>query len=243
LGTISLTNPIAGTVIAAGLHATNYTVIQTVINGNLDTNNWATGKIFAPSKLMQEAATVGQKLEWNGTIWVPASLNYATTLPGSPADGQETILVDSTAAPTYAWRLRFNSTLAKWQCIGGVPKVVTVATAEATSSTTYANLTTNGPDFTTPVAGDWQITVQARITAESGSNIAFMSYDVGGTGALDIDSAQGNIATPEKPTLSALSVKTGVAASTLLRGRYKNGGATSLTYADRRLIVIPIQVS
>ena len=172
-----------------------------------------------------------------------APVNYATTLPGSPTDAQETILVDSTTAPTYAWRLRYNSTLAKWQCIGGVPKIVTVATPEAGTATAYGNLATNGPDFTTPVAGDWQITVQARITAESGSNIAIMSYDVGATGALDIDAAQGNIATPERPTLSGISEKAGVAASTLIRARYKNLNATSLTYADRRLIIIPKTVS
>jgi hypothetical protein len=168
---------------------------------------------------------------------------YQTTLPGSPVNGQETILVDSTSAPTYAWRFRFNSTSGKWDFIGGAPKIVTVATAEAGTATAYGNLATTGPDFTTPVAGDWQIVIQARITAESGSNIAFMSYDVGGTAALDIDSAQGNIATPERPSLHAISQKAGVAASTLLRARYKNAGGTSITYADRRLIVLPIAVS
>jgi hypothetical protein len=73
LGTINLTNPIAGTTITAGLHATNYTLIQTVINGNLDTNNWAAGKIFAPSKLTQEAATDGQVVTWDNatTTWKP----------------------------------------------------------------------------------------------------------------------------------------------------------------------------
>jgi hypothetical protein len=80
LGTISLTSPIAGTVITAGLHATNYVTIQSVINGSLDANNWGAGKIFAPSKITQEGATTNQTLVWNGTIWVPTNI---TAIPGA----------------------------------------------------------------------------------------------------------------------------------------------------------------
>lgn len=69
--TISLTLPVSATVITAGLHSTNYTTIQNLVNGGLDTANWASGKIFAPSKLMQEGATIGQGTLWNGTQWVP----------------------------------------------------------------------------------------------------------------------------------------------------------------------------
>ena len=69
--TISLTLPVSGTVITAGLHSTNYTTIQNAINGGLDNNNWAAGKIFAPSKFMQEGATSGNGLFWNGSAWTP----------------------------------------------------------------------------------------------------------------------------------------------------------------------------
>ena len=34
---------------------------------------------------------------------------YGTTLPASPVDGQEAILVDSVTNPTYQWRFRYNA--------------------------------------------------------------------------------------------------------------------------------------
>lgn len=49
---------------------------------------------------------------------------YGTTLPSSPADGQEAVLVDSLTNPTYQWRFRYNTantTPYKWEFIGGSP--------------------------------------------------------------------------------------------------------------------------
>jgi len=97
MGTITLTNPVAGTVVTAGLHATNYTTIQTVINGNLDTNNWGAGKIFAPSKLMQEGATDKQILQWNNgsTLWGPAG-DWAAYTPAWTSSGTAPALGNGT---------------------------------------------------------------------------------------------------------------------------------------------------
>ena len=74
MGTISLTLPVSGTVITAGLHSTNYTTIQNVVNGNIDNNNFGAGKIFDNTKIMQGGATTGQFMKWDGTNWVPATL-------------------------------------------------------------------------------------------------------------------------------------------------------------------------
>src|SRR6516164_5696483 len=68
------------------------------------------------------------------TFWVPVgpsiipapALGYGTSLPGSPIDGQEYVLVDSTTNPSYQWRFRYNaaSTSAyKWEHVGGAPYV------------------------------------------------------------------------------------------------------------------------
>lgn len=73
MATITLTLPVSGTVITAGLHANNYTSIQSAINGGLDQNNFAAGKIFDNTKIMQGGAVTGQSLVWNGTSWVPGS--------------------------------------------------------------------------------------------------------------------------------------------------------------------------
>ena len=249
--TISLTLPVSGTVITAGLHSTNYTTIQNAINGGLDTANWASGKIFAPSKFMQEGATTGQTLQWNGSIWAPTSASGAptpaTTLPGSPVNNQQTILTDSTSAPTYYWLLQYNSTAAKWQFIGGSPLYAEVTTAETTSSTTYAALTTAGPTVTVPNAGDYMVELGFQLNAQGGTPAhSFMSYDIGGTGAVDADAAVAwSYATQTvNPGGSAYRrrKKTAISASTALTSKYKVSANTG-GFAQRYISILPIQIS
>src|SRR6266542_982317 len=98
--TISLSLPVAGPVVTAGLHANNYTILQTLLNGGLDTANWASGKIFAPSKLMQESAVDGDGIAWDNTatIWkrtTDKALRIAA-LAGYPADGTKFLAGDAT---------------------------------------------------------------------------------------------------------------------------------------------------
>ena len=69
MGTITLTLPIAGTGVVAGLLANDMTTIQTVINGNLDNNNIAAGAAIADTKLalapvMPDRVTAG----WNNLL-------------------------------------------------------------------------------------------------------------------------------------------------------------------------------
>jgi hypothetical protein len=113
-------------------------------------------------------------------------VTYGTTLPASPADGQEAILVDSLTAPTYQWRFRYNAARAtnKWEFIGGAPASAYVATAEATSSTSYVALATPGPSITVPRAGIYDVRIGCDIqnVDQTGS---LMSYDLGATVASD----------------------------------------------------------
>lgn len=244
--TITLTLPIAGTGITAGLHATNYTTIQTAVNG-LDANNWAAGKIFAPSKLTQEGATVGQVPVWNGSIWAPAtqgSPGYAITLPGSPTDGQQTILTDSVSAPTWAWLLRYNATSTKWDFLGGAPIYAEVVTSEATASITYAALATAGPNIALPVAGDYIVEAGFAYVSVSSAQV-FMSYDIGGTGAVDADAVIGASASGSGlgGTASIMRVrkKTGLTAVTLT-AKYRVDNAVSKAFQNRWIRVTPIRV-
>jgi hypothetical protein len=55
-----------------------------------------------------------------------ANIPYGTSLPASPYDGQEAVLVDSISNPSYQWRFRYNAGSAssyKWEFIGGSPKI------------------------------------------------------------------------------------------------------------------------
>src|SRR5215831_16097360 len=73
--------------------------------------------------------------------WPPApgAASYGTTLPASPIDGQEHVLVNSVTAPDWQWRFRYNagSTSAyKWEFVGGSPKVLDAVMGTALSSLT-----------------------------------------------------------------------------------------------------------
>jgi hypothetical protein len=251
--TISLTLPTAGTVITAGLHSANYSSLQTLLNGGLDTSNWASGKIFDPAKIMQSGASTGQVMEWDGANWTPTTIsstspNYATTLPGSPTDGQEAFLVDSTTLATYQWRFRWNagsSNTDKWEFIGGSPVTVEVATSEATGSATYTALTTAGPSFALPRAGVYQIDEGFTASFSANSTVATMSFDIGGTGAVDADSVSvttgSGAGTNQVFTASRSMRKSGLTAVTLT-SKYKAAVGTA-TFSKRWLRVIPVRVS
>jgi hypothetical protein len=249
MGTISLSLPVAGTVVTAGLHSTNYTIIQNLANGGIDNNNFASGKIFDPTKIMQSGATTNQVLAWNGSNWAAATgagaPTYATTLPGSPTDGQEVVLVDSTTNPTYQWRFRFNNGSAntdKWECVGGTPLYAEVTTAETTSSASYAALATAGPTVTTPRAGVYVVEHGFRVSTTAGAVTIVMSYDIGGTGAVDAD---GIITTGNAVGFGGMSrrrVKSGIAASTALTSKYKTT-AGPIGFADRWISILPVRVS
>lgn len=68
---LSAYKPVPATLGDANQIANGMQAIQTALNG-LDNNNFAAGLIFDPAKLMQDAATKGQGLSWNGAAWVPA---------------------------------------------------------------------------------------------------------------------------------------------------------------------------
>lgn len=104
--------------------------------------------------------TNGQVLTTSGGVaaWgAGSSVSIGTTLPASPNDGDEAILVDSTTAPTYAWRFRYDASVTdanKWIFIGGAPITVTSPATNYTQTpgTTYVNLT-NRVNVTVPRAG------------------------------------------------------------------------------------------
>jgi hypothetical protein len=250
VSSISLTLPVAGTVITAGLHATNYTSLQSLLNGGLDTANWAAGKIFPPSKLTQEGATTGQAIVWNGSAWAPATQTsapaYGTTLPGSPTDTQEAILVDSITLPTYQWRFRYNAGSAnpdKWEFIGGNPIITEVVTSESLNSATYVALATAGPSFTVPRAGVYEVEIGFTTVGINGGTGLAMSYDIGGTGAVDADAAWGLTNTLNNQSSSRPRTKAGLAASTALVSKYREISAAAQNISNRWMRVVPVRVS
>lgn len=163
---------------------------------------------------------------------------FGTVLPGAPADGDEFILTDSITAPTWQWRLRYVAAKAsnKWVFIGGSPGYAEVVTNEGTASTTYAALATVGPNFVIPVAGDYLITQGFKTDQGGAGSAVLMSYDIGGTGAVDADAVtgQGNAATSNNRE----RLKTGLTAVTLT-SKYKVPAGISTNFGGRWMRVTP----
>jgi hypothetical protein len=102
----------------------------------------------------------------NPTLKVP----YGTTLPASPVDGQEAVLVDSITNPSYQWRFRYNAGSTspyKWEFVGGAPlrqtpSGPTVINGLGTQIGASGFYYSPGMQLSLPRAGDWQ--VDASIT-------------------------------------------------------------------------------
>ena len=91
MGVINLApyKPVPGTVGDANAIANAFTTLEAVLNGGIDNNNFAAGKIFDPAKLMQNGATALQVLAWDtGTAtWKPTTV-------GSLSVAKYTTLID-----------------------------------------------------------------------------------------------------------------------------------------------------
>jgi hypothetical protein len=172
--------------------------------------------------------------------------SLVTALPGSPTNGQECVFTDSLTAPTYYWHLKYNSTTTKWHYVGGTPLFVEVATDEATTSTSYAALTTAGPSIALPLAGDYDVDPGFTFYCnDGGAGVSgFMSYDIGGTAAVDADAttAPSTVAS-SSPRLSVARSrrKTGLTAVTLT-AKYKVQGGFNGHFLNRWLRVTPVKL-
>lgn len=169
-----------------------------------------------------------------------------TSFPASPADAELfTYVADGTNG--VLWTFRYYLTGAYWAFVGGPPLFSEIATAETTTSTTYAALTTPGPSIVLPFAADYDVTVSAAIYGPSGAAAGFygsMSYDIGGTGAADADAIFNgnwvNLGTGIAAGVYGTRRKTGLTAVTLT-AKYKTNSGTTTQFQNRRLAVLPVK--
>lgn len=155
-------------------------------------------------------------------------------------DGDEVYLeVDSTNG--IVWHLRYVTAEVtyKWRYLGGSALYAEVATSETTTSTTYVALATSGPSVTLPRSGDYHVLAQAAMGLSSGA-IARMSYDIGGTAAVDADSIAAQGGASSIFSASGNRRKTGLTPVTLT-AKYKTTANTG-SYESRRLSVVPIRI-
>ena len=173
----------------------------------------------------------------------PTALVPATSLPGSPVNGQQAILTDSLSAPTYQWLCQYDTSISdayKWRVIGGEAMDATTATVIGQGGGSGQSDVSGGPNLTIPRSGIYIIEYSA-IAITSGTSgqgaVVFLvvnggtvSRAGGGTG-----SGYWNGSTIYRATF---------AAGDALKHQYANdlsGGITTLY--DRHILARPIRLS
>lgn len=171
---------------------------------------------------------------------------YGTSLPSSPTDGMEYTLVDSTTAPTYQWRLRYNASNAssyKWEFVGGSDAVVRVETSEVVNNTGYIDLSTAGPSFTVPRAGIYTVTWGANVLGNSGSGM-YAAVKIGSAATSDAESVFGVPSGGINSSFSLSGTKQlTCAASDVLKLQYRQDTANANNAQRRFISVTPVRVS
>lgn len=101
----------------------------------------------------------------NDSRFLQAAVAYGTSLPGSPVDGREAVLVDSVTNPSYQWRFRWNagsSSAYKWEYVGGGSLAVQYLSNQTPSAATWTGML---PNLTVPRAGEYQYSYSGTCNA------------------------------------------------------------------------------
>jgi len=178
------------------------------------------------------------------TPWAASqAASYGTSLPASPIDGQEAVLVDSLTSPTYQWRFRYNAnstSLYKWEFVGGAPIYIYASDAPAVASG-WAIVAT--PQVTPPRPGVYLIQAQCRYlqipTAGFQMHVSGgSSVDGSGVESTFFSPSIANQVTPMQPSLVQRTLLAGQTACIWVY----NGCPTAGTIGSRALTVTPVRV-
>lgn len=167
--------------------------------GGLDWEGaWAAGTAYVKGDVVTKDGVVyGAVNDSTGQTPPPASfiptstpIPLVTALPTTGLfDGMEVIFTDSLTAGLYFWRFRYVAARPtnKWVFVGGAPAFSQVDTNQSTTSSTYADLGTVGPDLTVPIAGLYVVEIGFAENSSTSGNNLYMSYSVAGAAVNDLD--------------------------------------------------------
>jgi len=181
-------------------------------------------------------------------IALPPAVGIGTSLPTGAVDGQEFILTDSLTTPSYTWRLRYNAAAAYWYFIGGSPWRVAVDADETTTTTaSYVDLTTVGPQVTIPRAGDYLVQhgvdfYHSAASAQWGAGLAVGAVTPTGTAGRVIEGQTGPGASVAFNN-SDKAFFIGMNAGDNLRERYISNTAGTAHWRRRWLELTPVRVA
>ena len=183
-----------------------------------------------------------------GVPGTPApTVAYGTSLPASPTDGLEAILVDSTANPSYQWRFRYNAgntTAYKWEFVGGAAAVAVLDPQDqVTGDATWRDTSTAGPMLTMARAGVYFVDA----TCSGSSSVSNAQIDIGiaaGAGTPG-GGAAAEINVPFVNNFVALALAGAplvVTAGQDIRIRYFGASGTAY-FKKRNIVVTPLRVA
>lgn len=207
-----------------------------------------TPKLALPYPTLSDSADVPRDIQALATkidgITFGASL--VTSLPASPADGQEChYLADN--ANGLVWHLRYraaSSSAYKWEVVGGSPLTQQVDALVTSTSSTFTALA-GGPSITVPLAGDYLVGIGATTSLNASSQSTYMTYTVGAVAADNTDGI--NLAQPTSvigtwASLAHTRRKNAIAAAAALVAVYAATGGGTGSWQWRWMNVMPIRV-
>jgi hypothetical protein len=173
-----------------------------------------------------------------------ATPSYDTTLPGSPINGQEAILVDSLTNPSYQWRFRYNtgsSDASKWEFVGGMPGFVLGVEDPGLMTNTAPQLIAT-PAFVIPRLGRYVVEFGAFMQSYSASQFDMFIDITDGTNVSPnqlrfVPVAQFNGATVMHAESRSAS------AGVTLQMRHWGSNTNQRSLAPRWIKVTPVRVS
>lgn len=183
----------------------------------------------------------------------PLIIPYVTSLPASPADGQQIFYI-ADAANGVAWHLKYRAAEAgsfKWYYVGGAPLQNAIATTGNTSSTSYVDLNGGLPAVTLPLAGDYDFDFTARLINQSTAApqwvmMAAPKFGAAATSDTDAGMADKSSATGingEQFTIGRSKLrKTGLAAGAVVKLQFRQTAANSCDYRDMHIAATPVRV-
>lgn len=195
------------------------------------------------------SADPDQGIECRGDgLWAPKVPPTVTSLPAAgDYDGQRVAYQPTIATMEndVEWDMRWDDAYGQWFYMGGAAAVARVLTAESISagSGTWETLATDGPLLNMPYAGTYQVHFGAVINGAEAATETMVGLQLGGVDPTDGRSlfdggqAQRHTAAGFVPVVLA-------GAATGIRMRYqRNGTATSATFLNRWLAVVPVHVT
>jgi hypothetical protein len=177
----------------------------------------------------------------SGTPPAPTVIVPALTLPATPTDGQQAILVDSLSTPTYTWMLQWNATMAKWIYIGGSPLRSSNDGAQGSGAGNGVWGGAGGMAVTLPRAGTYDIHFGAMTGGQGSGTQSWVGFGINGA------PASGDYITVNNTTVGNLMFlrrKAGLAASASIDMYVQDSDSTRrISFSYRWFEITPVFVT